>query len=261
MILTRILEHKWIEVEARRRLRSLREQAEAAEAAEPPREFAPVLRRRGNRINLLAELKKASPSRGLLCPSFDPHALARVYAQSGAAALSVLTDSHFFQGDLSYLAVAKAAGGLPVLRKDFIIDPYQVYEARAAGADAVLLIVAVLDRARLRELERLTTALRMSALVEVHDQAEMELALDCGAKIIGINNRDLSTFETDLGVTERLAPLVPPGVTLVSESGLRGPNDILRVAAAGVDAVLVGEALVKSSDPGTRAREFCSIVC
>jgi indole-3-glycerol phosphate synthase len=212
----------------------------------------------GGGIRLIAEVKKASPSRGLLCPGFDPVLLARAYAGNGAAAISVLTDPRF-QGELDHIVRIKEAGAsrrAPVLRKDFIFDPYQVYEARAAGADAFLLIVAVLSPEQLKGLLELSQELWMQCLVEVHDEMELRAALDAGAEVIGINNRDLSTFDTDLAVTERLAPLVPRGKIVVSESGISSRDDLHRLGRTRVNAVLAGEALVTAPDVGEKVREF-----
>lgn len=212
----------------------------------------------GGDVRLIAEVKKASPSKGLLRADFDPAALARAYAESGAAAISVLTDPHF-QGTLEHLAAVKEAvapHSTPVLRKDFLVDPYQLHEARAHGADATLLIVAVLGPAGLREMLDAARGLWLQCLVEVHDEAEMATAVEAGAEIIGINNRDLRTFHTDLAVTEALARSVPRGRIVVSESGISTRDDMLRLGGLGVHAALVGEALVTSADPGARVREL-----
>ena len=209
----------------------------------------------GDDVRLIAEVKKASPSKGLLRADFDPQALAQSYEANGAAAVSVLTDRHF-QGTVEHLSEVKSAVNIPVLRKDFVTDPYQVFEARAYGADALLLIVAVLDGPRLRELLREAAGLWLQCLVEVHNRAEMEEALDAGAEIIGVNNRDLHTFHTDLRVTEEMAPLAPRGKILVSESGISARQDLVRLGRMGVHAVLVGEALVTAQDPGAKVREL-----
>ena len=212
----------------------------------------------GEGIRLIAEVKKASPSRGLLCEYFDPVRLAGIYASNGAAAISVLTDLRF-QGELGHLARIKDTGAsqrAPVLRKDFHFDPYQIFEARAAGADALLLIVAILSPRQLNELLELSRELWMQCLVEVHDEAELQVALDSGAEVIGINNRDLRDFTTDLAVTERLAPLVPGGKIIVSESGISSREHLRRLARAHVNAVLVGEALVTAPNVGEKVREF-----
>ncbi|MBQ11719.1 MAG: indole-3-glycerol phosphate synthase [Planctomyces sp.] len=209
-------------------------------------------------VQLIAEVKKASPSRGLLRPNFDPVELADVYSSNGAAAISVLTDPRF-QGELDHIVQIKNAGASrtsPVLRKDFIFDPYQVYEARAAGADAILLIVAVLTPSQIKEYLGIASELGMDCLVEIHDEEEMQIATNSGAAIIGINNRDLRTFNTDLAVTERLAPLAPAGKIVVSESGIHEPAHLTQLAPFGVNAVLVGEAIVTSDDVGAKVREL-----
>ena len=209
-------------------------------------------------IRLIAEVKKASPSRGLLSPDFDPVRLAGTYVSNGAAAVSCLTDPRF-QGELAHLSAIKESGAsahAPVLRKDFIFDLYQVYEARAAGADAILLIVAILEPPLLKELLEIAQSIGMQCLVEVHDEGELETAVEAGAEIIGINNRDLHTFTTDLAVTQRLAPLVPPGKALVSESGIFTPDDLRLLEAVRVNAVLVGEAIVTAPDVAAKVREL-----
>jgi indole-3-glycerol phosphate synthase len=228
---------------------------QAAGQAEPL-DFAAALR--GTKVRLIAEVKKASPSRGLLCPDFDPVRLAGIYAANGAAAISVLTDPRFM-GELEHIAQIKQAGvsgRAPVLRKDFIFEPYQVYEARAAGADALLLIVAILPPPQLVKLLALSRELGMECLVEVHNDAELRTAVECGAAVLGINNRDLHTFATDLAVTEALAPLAPRGKVIVSESGISTPADLRRLARLGVSAVLVGEALVTAPDIAAKVREL-----
>ena len=212
-------------------------------------------------IRLIAEVKKASPSRGLLSPDFDPVRLAKTYVANGAAAVSCLTDPRF-QGELAHLSAIKesgASGGAPVLRKDFIFDPYQIYEARAAGADGILLIVAILEPTQLKELLELARSLGMQCLVETHHEGELETAVDAGAEIIGINNRDLHTFTTDLAVTQRLAPLVPQGKVLVSESGIFTQDDLRLLNGVGVNAALVGEALVTAPDVGAKVRELSGL--
>ena len=212
----------------------------------------------GGGVRLIAEVKKASPSRGLLMPDFDHLKLAETYAGNGAAAISCLTDARF-QGELDHLRQIKETGAsqrAPVLRKDFIFDPYQIVETRAAGADALLLIVAILEPGQLKELLEATQAHWMQCLVEVHDEGELDTALDAGAEIIGINNRDLHTFTTDLAVTERLAPLVPRGKQVVSESGIFTREHLRRLDRAGVSAALVGEALVTAQDVGEKVREL-----
>jgi indole-3-glycerol phosphate synthase len=223
-------------------------------ALPPPRDFAAALRRGpGDPIRVVAEVKKASPSRGVIRADFDPVAIARTYADSGAAALSVLTDREWFQGGLEHLDAVRKAVNLPILRKDFTLDAYHVYEARRHGADAVLLIAALLDDGRLKDLMSLTQSLNM-CVVEVHDAAELDRALKAGAKVVGINNRDLVTFETDLSVTDRLLPAIPRDVVRISESGIQSHAQVAALAAAGADAVLVGESLMKSADVGAALR-------
>ena len=212
----------------------------------------------GDRVRLIGEVKKSSPSRGLLRADFDPVELASTYVENGAAAISVLTDPRF-DGTLDHLAAVKQtvqASGTPVLRKDFIFDPYQVHEARAYGADAILLIVSILKPQELTDLLELIRQFWMQCLVEVHSQQELEMALDAGAEIIGINNRDLRTFRTDLALTQELAPFVPRGNIIVGESGISSKEDVLKLARLGVHAVLVGEALVTSSNVGAKVREL-----
>lgn len=220
--------------------------ARAAEAL-PPRGFAAALRRPGE-VRLLAEVKRRSPSAGEIRPGADPASVARAYEEGGAAAVSVLTDREYFGGDLDALRSVTQAVSLPIIRKDFVVDPLQVWEARGAGADAVLLIVRILDDARLRDLHQLVTELGMDALVEAHNAGEVERALAAGATLLGINNRDLDNFVTDLDLSLRLAPRVPAGVTLVAESGIRTADDVDRLGAAGVDAILVGESLMRQED-------------
>jgi indole-3-glycerol phosphate synthase len=227
-------------------------------SAPPVRPFGEALRM-GGEVALLAEIKPRSPSAGVIREGGDPVEIATCYERGGAAALSVLTDGRYFGGSLGALHAVREAVDLPVLRKDFVIDPLQVEEARAAGADAVLLIVAALEDAALRELHDLVSALGMDALVEVHDERELDRALDVGAGLIGVNNRDLRTFRTDLAVTERLASRVPREAVLVGESGVRSREDVTRLGAAGVDAVLVGEALMRQADVENAARGLVGI--
>ncbi len=213
----------------------------------------------GDAVRIIAEIKKASPAKGVLRSGVDPAHLANVYAENGAAAISVLTNAEHFRGSLDDLETVSGAvysRGIPVLRKEFIFDPYQVYESRAFGADAILLIVAMLDSHTLKDLMELAQGLWMQCLVEVHDEDELRIALDAGAEIVGINNRDLHTFETDLEVTDRLAPTVPVGKIAVSESGISERAHIDRLAAAGAQAALIGEALVTAEDPGVKLREL-----
>jgi indole-3-glycerol phosphate synthase len=218
-----------------------------AHDAPPPRGFAQALRSPAE-VTLLAEIKRRSPSAGPIRPGSKPLEVARSYEEGGAAALSVLTDAEYFGGELAALATVRGGVALPVLRKDFIIDPVQLWEARAAGADAVLLIVRILDDARLRKLLELAVETGMDALIEVHDEREIERALAAGGSLIGINNRDLDTFRTDVSRSIALAPSVPADLTLVAESGIRSADDVRRLGAAGVDAVLVGESLMRQED-------------
>ncbi len=256
-MLERILAYKHAEVARARGAIGLPEVRRRATAGPPPRDFTAALR--GPHVAVIAEIKRASPSRGALNPHLDPAALAHLYQQGGAAALSVLTDGHFFGGSLADLAAARAAVALPVLRKDFVIDEYQVYETRAAGADALLLIVAAVADTALRDYLALAAELGLHCLVEAHDEREVERALRCGAQIVGVNNRDLHTFTVDLATTERLAALVPGDRTFVSESGVHSRADVARLAQAGADAVLVGESLVKAGDAARAVRDLASV--
>jgi indole-3-glycerol phosphate synthase len=250
-ILDEILADKREEVAAAKRREApaaLRARAEACREA--TRGFRAALAS-GPRPRVVAELKRRSPSRGEIRPDFDPIGCARAYAEAGAAAISVLTDSKYFGGELSLLAAVRREVSLPLLRKDFLVDAYQVDEARVAGADAVLLIARALDVEQLRALRERAAALGLDALVEVHDEAEVDAALAAGADLVGVNNRDLATFTTDLGTTERLAKrLVAAGVVVVAESGILTADDVRRLEAAGADAVLVGEALMREPDVG-----------
>lgn len=227
---------------------------ERAAAAPPVRDFASALQRDG--INVIAELKKASPSRGVLRAAYNPAVLAPALEQAGAVALSVLTEPEFFQGGLEDLQVARAVTSLPLLRKDFLFDPYQLYEARAGGADAVLLIAAILSPSELRQLLTLGRQLGMAALVEVHTAEELERALAAGAQFVGVNNRNLKTFEVSLEVSLGLVEAIPEECVAVSESGLRSREDLQRLRAAGFDAFLIGEHLMQAPDPGNALREL-----
>ena len=210
----------------------------------------------GDSLKLIAEVKKASPSRGILCPDFDPVTLAKTYAQGGAAAVSVLTEVNHFQGSLDYLAAIREEVSIPLLRKDFIFDPYQVYESAAFGADALLLITAILSQAQLEELLSLSHSLGLGCLVEVHNENEVEKALLGGAEIIGINNRDLNTFTVDINTTHRLRPIIPEGRIVVSESGINNREDVKRMKDWGVNTVLVGEALVTAGNIPAKMEEL-----
>lgn len=258
-ILQRILATKRDEVQRARARMPLRELEAAARSAPPPRDFAGALRARiaAAAPAVIAEVKKASPSRGVLRENFDPAAIARSYAAGGAVCLSVLTDVQYFQGAPEFLQQARAAADLPVLRKDFVIDEYQVVEARNWGADAILLIVAALDATRLRAFEAAALELGMAVLVEVHDAAELDLALALATPLLGINNRNLRTFETRLETTLDLLPRIGADRLVVTESGILAPADVARMRAAGVNAFLVGEAFMRAADPGAElARLF-----
>jgi len=258
-ILERILARKAEEVAARRTAVPAEALAERIADLPPTRGFAAALEAKAadGLPGVIAEIKKASPSKGVIRADFDPAAIARSYAQAGAACLSVLTDRDFFQGAEEYLAAARASCPLPVLRKDFTIDPYQVYEARAIGADAILLIVAALGDAELLELTLLAAELDLDVLVEVHDEAELERALALPAPLIGVNNRNLRTFETSLETTLRLRERTDAGRLLVAESGIHTPEDVARLRDAGIEAFLVGEAFMRAPDPGAElARLF-----
>lgn len=244
-ILDRIVRTKRDEVkQAAPRLPEYRDIARQADA---PRGFAAALRR-PREVRLLAEVKRRSPSAGDIRPGADPVEVARAYVQGGAAALSVLTDREYFGGDLQFLRAVRGAVEVPVIRKDFLIDPVQVWEARAAGADAVLLIVRILEQPLLQELHDLARELGMDVLVEAHTEAELGRAMDIGATLVGVNNRDLDTFVTDLDLSLRLAPRVSADVTYVAESGIRTAADVDRLGAVGVDAILVGESLMRQAD-------------
>ncbi|MGH8664439.1 MAG: indole-3-glycerol phosphate synthase TrpC [Burkholderiales bacterium] len=251
-ILERILEVKAQEIAAAAAALPLPEIRSRAASATPVRDFAGAMRARlrAGQPAVVAEIKKASPSRGLLRDPFVPAQIAASYQRHGAACLSVLTDRSFFQGSADDLVAARAACTLPVLRKDFVVDPYQVYEARAWGADCILLIVAALEPEKMRELEQLAHGLGMSVLVEVHDAAELDAALALDTPLVGINNRDLRTFVTRLETTYSLLDRIPAGRIAVTESGILGQADVVAMRSRGVHAFLVGEAFMRSPDPG-----------
>jgi len=248
-ILDRIVARKWAEIASRKLEKPESAVRESAEAAPAPRDFFGSLAR-GGPIRLIAEIKKASPSAGVLREDFNPAAIAAIYQQHGAACLSVLTDAPFFQGSLDDLGAARAAVELPILRKDFILDAYQLYEARAAGADAVLLIAECLDDCNLRKLHNLAVELGLAPLVELYEPENLRRVFDAGATLIGVNNRDLKTFRTNLEHTLRLRDYIPGECVLVAESGIRTRADVERLEAAGVDAILVGEGLLTNPDIG-----------
>jgi indole-3-glycerol phosphate synthase len=257
MFLDKIFADVVINVEKKKKRLPIAEMANRAYAQPQPLDFALALR--GESVRLIAEVKKASPSKGIICPNFNPADIARIYAANGAAAISVLTEPKYFLGKLEYLQDIKKALAekpLPLLRKDFIVDPYQVYEARAYGADCLLLIVAILNVDQLSELLQLTHRLGMKALVEVHNEREVDVAVKSGAKIIGINNRDLSTFQVDLKTTARLCPLIPPDRLVVSESGIKTHDDMRNLWDWVVNAALIGEALITAPDIAAKMREL-----
>jgi indole-3-glycerol phosphate synthase len=259
-ILEQILRDKTDEVAERRRRRPLTELRRLVQDLPPTRDFLAVLREDGAHSKtsprVIAEVKKASPSKGLIRPDFDPVAIAQTYAANGAAALSVLTDAKYFQGQLSFLEDIRTAVTLPLLRKDFTIDAYQVYESRAAHADALLLIVAALESGQLEDFLGLADDLDMAALLEVHTVEELERCLPLQPRLIGINNRDLRTFHTDIETTLRLLLLVPSDVLVVSESGINTAADITRLREKGVHAFLIGESLMRAPNPGVKLREL-----
>lgn len=262
MILERILQTKREEVAADRRRYPLAElEQRIAQLEEKPRGFARALRGMAGSggTAIIAEVKKGSPSRGVIRDDFDPVAIAEAYAAGGASCLSVLTDEKYFYGHLSYLGMIREQVGLPLLRKDFIIDPSQVYQARIAGADAVLLIAAALSDAQMKELAELAATLQLDTLLEVHDQRELDRALRIPVELIGINNRDLRTFVTDLHVTERLAGQVPEERLVVAESGIHERVDIERLNRAGARAFLIGESLMRATDIAGRLRELAGV--
>ena len=248
-ILEKIVASKRQEIVAAQQQRSADDLRALVAAAPEPRDFAAALATPGE-VSLLAEVKKASPSKGVIRADFDPVTIARIYEQHGARAISVLTDEPFFQGHLDYLRDVRAAVRVPVLRKDFIIDRYQLLEARAVGADAVLLIAECLDDCNLRALHNEAIELGMTPLVELYEPENLPRVLEAGATVVGINNRDLRTFEVDLEHTVRMAEQIPDECTIVGESGIRTAADVALLAAGGVDAILVGESLMASSDIG-----------
>ena len=253
-ILQRIVAVKRAEIAAAQQRFSLRQLEEISRSAAGVRDFVGALR--AKRPAVIAEIKKASPSRGVLRPDYRPAEIARSYERAGAACLSVLTDREFFQGSSDDLRAARTACALPVLRKDFVIDPYQVVESRAMGADCILLIAACLSRAQMAELEKAARSLGMAVLVEVHDAAELEAALSLETPLIGVNNRDLRTFTTRLETTLELLPRLPAGRQPVTESGILAAADVQRLRAAGIGAFLVGEVFMRAADPGAALLEL-----
>ncbi len=259
MFLEEILSYKKIELDTKKQHKPFKELYKQLDQAEPVRSFINALQ--GETISLIAEVKKASPSKGLLCLDFNPVVLGRSYESAGAAAISVLTDEKYFQGSLEYLRQVKTeTQKTPVLRKDFIIDAYQLIEARVFGADAALLIVAALNKTDLHNFIQEAINLELTPLVEVHDRQELDKALDAGAKVIGINNRDLKSFHVNLDTTYQLLSAIPSGIISVSESGIRNRKDIEELEKAGVKAVLVGESIVTAGDPEKHIKELLGLV-
>jgi indole-3-glycerol phosphate synthase len=257
MILDQILQYKYNELEITKRRTSLDEIKKLALEQAEPLDLA--VRLKNDRIQLIAEVKKASPSRGIICQDFDPLKIAKIYAENRVAAISILTETKYFQGSLNYLLNINNALGSnrpPLLRKDFIFEPYQIYESRAFGADAILLIVAILDFDRLKRFLDISHSLQMKCLVEVHNEKELDLALKSKANIIGINNRDLQTFETDIDTTARLSSLIPKDKIIVSESGIKNRSDMEKLKTWGVNAALIGESLIASNDIAFKIREL-----
>jgi len=253
-MLDKIIAQKRQEIEQRKKIATMTYLQERIARQKPPLDIALTLK--GDHIQLIAEVKQASPSRGMLSPNLNPIELAQTYAEGGAAAISVLTEANYFMGSIEHLAAIREMVGLPLLRKDFIFDPYQVYESRAYGADALLLIAAVLNQEQLKELVSLSHSLGLRCLVEVHNTGEVERAVLSEAEIIGINNRDLNTFTVDITTTRRLRPLIPQERIVVTESGIKSKRDIEKLTKWGVGAVLVGEALVTADDVMAKMKEL-----
>jgi len=258
MFLEEIVKIKKQEVSRRKALVSQKDLEETTAGLPPPRNMLDAIACHGP-IAVIAEVKRASPSVGVIKENVCVCQVAREYQQGGACAVSVLTESHFFKGDLSYLNRVKQEISLPVLQKDFVFDPFQIYEGRASGADAVLLIAALLDQQQLRDLAALASYLQMTPLVEIHDNQDLDKVSSLALPLIGINNRDLKTFQVDLGTTLRLRREIPSGTKVISESGIRTAEEVRRLKDAGIDGILVGEILMRASDPGTKIRELLSL--
>tara|TARA_B100000405_G_C16646697_1_gene396959 strand:+ start:156 stop:935 length:780 start_codon:yes stop_codon:yes gene_type:complete len=253
-ILEEIVAYKREFISMRKRIQNLADIRYRATDCEAPKDFFAALS--GDEISLIAEIKKASPSKGIIRDDFNPQEAAQEYVQNGAHCLSVLTDEAYFQGSDAYIGIAKSVSGLPILRKDFTLDEYQIYESRVLGADALLLIVSLMDGSQLSDFIGIALELDLTPLVEVHDRIELEMALGSGASLIGINNRNLKTFKTDLNTTFELLEWRPKNVLFVSESGINERQDVERLDRAGVDAILVGEALMREDDMGSKVREL-----
>ncbi len=246
-ILEDIIASEKAALENKKRVLPLERLSESANKISERRNFLAAISKK-NSVNIIAEIKKASPSQGVMREDFKPEKIAGIYEESGASAISVLTEDTYFMGDLSYLSAVRKATSLPLLRKDFIFDPYQIFESLVSGADAVLLIAAIVDKGRLKDLISIASSLRLDCLVEVHSEEELKTALNTGAKIIGINNRDLNTFQVDIGTAIELIPKVPRGITVVVESGIRSVTDIKKFLKLGVNTFLIGETLMRSVD-------------
>jgi len=257
MILDDIVEHKKGEIKISKELVPLEDLQLKIHDMQPPLDFYSTAIADSS-PKVISEIKKASPSKGLICENFDPVKIAKSYEINGASAISVLTDEKFFQGSLEYLSRIKTVVDIPLLRKDFTIDPYQIYEARAHGADIVLLIAAILDKAQIKEYLEIVDSLNMNAIVEIHNHEELEKVFDTGCNIIGINNRDLKTFEVDLSTTVELIKYIPEDVLVISESGISNPDDIKMLRKLGVNTFLIGESFMKSDDPGGTLNKYLS---
>lgn len=260
MILNEIVAHKKSELKETKANQSLEEIKRKLKDIPSPKDFCEVLIATAGKdkeeTRIIAEIKKASPSKGLICPSFDPLRIGQIYEENGASALSVLTESRFFQGDLAFLQRLKNGLSLPLLRKDFIFDEYQVYESLLAGADAFLLIARILEVNELSNLISLANELNLTTLVEIHSKEDLERALSSGAKLLGINNRDLNTFKVDLNITFSLLPSIPDGLLVISESGISSRDEILELQRRGVNGFLIGEAILKEEDKGGKLKEL-----
>jgi len=258
VLLKKIVEKKKEELERRKKTFSIREMEERISKVSPPRDLMEVFSQHAP-VALIAEIKFASPSSGVIKTDGDPGQIASEYESAGASAISVLTETHFFKGDLSYLHQVKEDTTLPLLQKDFIIDPFQIYEGRAFGADAILLIASLLDREQLKDFVDLSRSLKMTPLVEVHHEKDIEKISYPGLSLIGINNRDLKTLEVDLGTTLRLRREIPRETKVISESGIKSSEDVRLLREAGVNGILVGEILMRSPDPASKIRELLNI--